>query len=156
MLLPIDVLIKNNRLSWGCLHIGFKKGWVTKENISNFSVQMLENGVDSDDVSLLIDSTLDMRDVELKLLKLSSENESEDQIMGCWLWAFLKALQIKSSSDDDKINELQEIYSEFGYPEVMLACSIYSQNEKDPLVAMNEVITILDNELPCLSKRLNK
>ena len=77
------------------------------------------------------------------------EIKSDDQVESLDKWRLAHLLCIASSSDslDEKVCKLQEVYAEFGYPEDMISCSIYSSEHVCPLEAMNAVIKKLKQKM---------
>ncbi len=62
-------------------------------------------------------------------------------------------LQHASLADEDKIERLQELYAEFGYPDDMASCSIYGQNDVDPFDALHQVVAALEQRFASDSGR---
>ncbi len=52
-----------------------------------------------------------------------------------WRFAHISSLLKSEQSPNDKINGLQELYGEFGFPEDMASCGVYSRDRVDPLDA---------------------
>ncbi|WP_423786681.1 hypothetical protein [Kerstersia gyiorum] len=59
----------------------------------------------------------------------------------------MTSLLEKETSEQEKIALLQEIYSQFGYPEDMISCSVYHNDGIDPLVAAQKVVDLLRKNL---------
>jgi len=72
----------------------------------------------------------------LNLIKTTDSAADLDK----WRLAFLLCIEASDDSDEDKVNKLQEVYADFDYPEDMASCSVYSQDNVSPLVAMSQVV----------------
>jgi hypothetical protein len=57
-----------------------------------------------------------------------------------WRFAHISWLLQSESSDEEKVSALQELYAEFGFPEDMASCSIYSGDQIDPLLAAGRIV----------------
>ena len=89
-----------------------------------------------------------MSDEELCGLIFSKMNGVSDSCdLDKWRLAFLLCIESSEASDEIKLSQLQEIYAEFNYPLDMMSCSIYSQDNIAPLVAMHQVVEGLRKRL---------
>ncbi len=143
---PITELKELDLLCWSTLLVGQQKGWVTKADIGDYATKLLSDGLDNDDGNIAVLAGADSYDdSEVKELMLQVVNGSYSEVdaLEKWRLATLLALSKSSLSEEEKIDKLQEIYSEFDYPEDMSSCSIYSQDSVDPLIAMSDVILSL-------------
>jgi hypothetical protein len=57
-----------------------------------------------------------------------------------WRFAHLSSLLEETAPDEEKIDRLQELYSEFGFPDDMASCGIYNVDHIDPLQAAKNVL----------------
>ena len=149
---PFKVLIELGLLDWSCIWLGFNRGWVSREDVYDYAISLLEGGEFSENVAILAGGRyLDEKEFESLILR---EIKSDDQVESLDKWRLAHLLSIASSSDslDEKVCKLQEVYAEFGYPEDMMSCSIYSSEHICPLEVMNAVIKKLkQNMLPLQS-----
>lgn len=142
----INILIKLGLLCWNTLLFGWKKGWVSREDIANYGVNLLSEGKDDDDENVTLiaaNSSYDDDEILNLLVKLSDD---DSDVVDKWRLSNLICLAEESMSDQDKINALQELYSKFDYPEDMESCSMYAQDDQDPLIVMMQVIDNLKDK----------
>ncbi|EJN27339.1 hypothetical protein PMI36_00611 [Pseudomonas sp. GM79] len=137
---PLKCLISLGLMEWSTILLGFGKGWVGREDIIEYALSQLLNGSESEDVAVLAGGMC-LSDEELlglasKQIKISDDVADMDK----WRLAFLLCIDLSGDSDEHKIDRLQEAYADFGYPEDMALCSIYSQGNACPLVVMREVV----------------
>ena len=147
---PIIELKKLNLISWPVLLCGFRKGWVTKSDIADYATQHLANYPDQDDHSIILLASANFWDnAEVNELLLQAINNPawHQEALNKWKLAKLLALSNSKLSNQEKIDKLQEVYAELDYPKEMVSCSIYSQDAIDPLVAMDQVISLLKKEV---------
>lgn len=126
-------------LCWSTILLGLRKGWVNRKDVSDYAFDLLVDGNDDEEVAIIAGGE-SLRDDEIfDLISNQVRKAGNEDDLGKWRLAHI--LHIAESSDDDetKIGRLQEVYSNFDYPEDMASCSIYSQDEMDPLVAMLQV-----------------
>lgn len=137
---PIKILINLGLLRWSTILLGLKKGWVTRKDAINYAVDLLVNGNDDEDVAIIAGGE-SLEDDDLLNL-ISNQVEQTDNTTDLDKWRLAHLLCIAESDEDEqsKLDRLQEVYANFEYPEDMASCSIYSQDEIDPLVAMMQVI----------------
>jgi len=151
---PIKALITLELLCWPTILIGIKRGWLSRKDVSDFAVDLLIKGNGDEDVALIA-SASSLQDDELfnwisNRFKQADMNDALDK----WRLAYLLTIAESEDGSQAKIDRLQEIYANFDYPEDMASCSIYSQDEIDPLVAMMYVIENLRFKLSVASKGL--
>ncbi len=144
---PIRILENLGLLSWSTILLGLRNGWVSRKDLIDYAVDLLVNGDEDEDVAIIAGGG-SMEDDELFDL-VSNKAGQFDNNATLDKWRLAHLLQIAESDDDEqtKLDRLQEVYSNFGYPEDMASCSIYSQDENDPLVAMMQVVEKLMKKL---------
>ncbi|MHC8340462.1 DUF2247 family protein [Pseudomonas sp. HLT2-19-2] len=137
---PLNVLISLGLACWSTIFFGFRKRWIRRDDVFEYAISQLLNGCESERVAIIAGGEY-LSDEEL-LAIISKQMEMTDCVadMDKWRLAFLLCIDASDDSDENKINRLQEIYADFGYPEDMASCSIYSQDGVCPLVAMNQVV----------------
>ena len=143
---PITELKELDLLCWSTLSVGQKRGWVTKTDIGDYAAKLLSDGLDNDNEKIAVlagANSYDEPEVKELMLQLVNDSYTEVEALEKWRLATLLSLSKSSLSEEEKIDKLQEIYSEFDYPEDMSSCSIYSQDSVDPLIAMSDVILSL-------------
>jgi len=144
---PIKVLIDLGLLCWSTIHLGLRRGWVNRKDVIDYAISLLVKGNDDEGVAIIAGGE-PLSDDELLNL-ISNHIEKTDDVTNLDKWLLAHLLYITESNDDkqSKIDELQEVYANFDYPEDMISCSIYSQDEIDPLVATIKVIEKLRSRL---------
>ena len=143
----VEILDELRLLNWSTLHYGLEKGLATRSDVISHAVAELDQN-DSNERILLLAGGENLSDEELKsLLENLSDTENKTDVSDRWRMAILLSIARSTSGDQEKIDWLQEALAEFGYPEDMRSCSIYSDSTQDPLVALDCVIEQLCIEL---------
>lgn len=148
----IDVIKSLNLTTWEVLLVGWKKGWLTRVDIIGYSVKLLQKKevLDDENIALIASADHSSDDEFFQLLTKQVNQEkptSNSTALDIWRLAFLISLSQSSQSSEEKLEKLQEIYSQFDYPGDMASCSIYSQGEVSPLLAMQKSIESLKSKL---------
>jgi hypothetical protein len=149
-LLPIGVLLEQGLLNWSALVVGWNHKWATREDVVQYAVNWLVAHPDDHDESIVSlagsesSSEEDIKEwlcqVALCLERFDIADDAQYHLqMDRWRYAFLVSLQAAELSDGEKIERLQRIYADFGYPQDMAGCSKYGPGP-DPLETMNAVI----------------
>lgn len=154
-----DVMKQVNLLGWHTLLVGLERGWCTKANLIAYAETCLiqaEDEIDGDVVAIasgegvsegeLISIGLHFLDAHGQPMSKEEKIESVEK----WRFAHLAWLLRCRASDEEKISTLQELYAQFGFPDDMAGCSIYSSNCIDPLVAAEQVVESLSHKLGLL------
>ena len=158
---PTMRLASRDALTWAALLAGIERGWVTQENVAQVAVGWLSKHPDADMqpvVRLASCERDDASDVRswLEEANVAAGQETTQEALERWRWAFLADLADNGCIDDEaKLQRLQELHAEFGYPEDMAACSPYSvepglakgDTGKSPLEAMREVVSQLERRI---------
>lgn len=149
-----NILLDLGMLSWATLYTGLENNWLSREDIIQFAVDCVLHG-NEDQTVLLISTGEDFTDEEfVKLLKKKIKLIVEDRELKIWRLAHLLHLEATECSEQYKIDKLQEIYADFGYPEDMADCSIYSQSKNNPIDVMGQVIQKLKTSLVSEASRV--
>lgn len=143
---PFNILSELNIINWSVLLIGLQNKLISSQDIADYSADLLTKSDDFNAEVLSYANNLSIHEVESLLIKAS---DGEDIIDAAerWRLAHLIELSNRSISDQDKIDELQYLYSYYNYPDDMAACSIYSQDQIDPLHALSNTINKLKSKL---------
>lgn len=133
---PINKLIELGMLCWSTLLLGLNKGWATRKDAIDYAVSLLVNGSDDEDVAIIAGGET-LSDDELFSL-ISKKVDGTRSFSDFDKWRLAHLLCVAESNDDEqgKLDKLQEVYAAFDYPEDMASCSIYSQDDTNPIVAM--------------------
>lgn len=154
-----DVMKQANLLGWHTLLVGLERGWCKKANLIAYAEARLmqaEGEIDSDLVTIASGEDVsedELISVGLHFLDAHGQPMSQEEKMESvekWRFAHLAWLLRCRASDEEKISTLQELYAQFGFPDDMAACSIYSSNGVDPLVAAGLVVEGLSHKLKLL------
>lgn len=146
-MLPIEIMINLGLLCWSTILLGLKKGWVSRKDVIDYAVGLLVDGNEDEGV-VTIAAGESLEDDELFNI-VSNQVAQTDNAADLDKWRLAHLLYIAESDDDEqiKLDRLQEVYANFDYPEDMASCSIYSQDEIDPFMAMTEVVDKLRSRL---------
>ena len=137
---PLEVLGEFRLLDWSSIWLGYKRGWVRREDISEYAISQLGDESSSESVAILAGGNY-LSDEEFEGIVLNEINSHDEAgSLDKWRLAFLLCTAASNDSYDEKVSKLQEVYAEFGYPEDMASCCIYSSDEVCPLEAMNAVV----------------
>ncbi|CAN7265061.1 DUF2247 family protein [Pseudomonas brassicacearum] len=141
---PFKILIGLGLMCWSTLVFGFRRGWVKREDIFDYALnQLVSSSHASNENVAIIAGAEDLSDDELIGLILTLESTNNASDLDKWRLGFLLWIEASDGSDKEKINLLQKAYADFDYPEDMSSCSVYSQDEISPLLAMSDVAAAL-------------
>lgn len=139
-------LKKLDLVTWPTLLVGFENQFVSKEDIADYAISLLEKSSDCGaNVALLAcASDYDIWEIDDMLKKqIVLEDLVKEVEMDKLKLAALLSLKESTLSEKEKCDKLQEIYSIFNYPDDMAECSIYSNSSTSPLQAMHNLIIAL-------------
>lgn len=137
---PLKMLIELGLMCWSTIVIGFGKGWVKRKDIFDYAISQLASGSSNIDVAVIAGGEYLNDDELLGLILKQMKKTDSASDLDKWRLAFLLCIEASDDCDENKINRLQEIYADFGYPEDMASCSVYSQDGISPLVAMGKIV----------------
>jgi len=131
------------------LSVGLAHGWIGKADISHYATRLLTSGGDNGDIDFAVLAGADSLDDSEVTSLLSKKAGLTDELRAMDEWRYAKLVELNESedSDDRKLDKLQDLYADFDYPQDMYSCSIYSQSEVPPLVAMRGLISSLQHRL---------
>ncbi|MBM3199228.1 MAG: DUF2247 family protein [Chlamydiae bacterium] len=152
-----DVMKKFKLLDWHTLLVGLQQEWCKKQDLIKYGEKILEETESAfvDDNLAIIASGETLAKEHLLTVVLNflakhedvhSENEKAKAVEK-WRYAHLYWLLQSDKTEQKKIDLLQELYAQFGFPDDMAECSIYSRGEVDPLVATATVVEKLSQKL---------
>lgn len=140
-------MINLGLLCWSTILLGLGKGGVSRKDVIDYAVDVLVNGNDDEDVAIIATGETLGDDELLNLITNQVEQSDGTNDLDKWRLAHLIGIAELNEDEQTKLNRLQEVYANFNYPEDMASCSIYSQDEIDPLVAMMQVLEELKSKL---------
>lgn len=152
---PFEIIQENNLLDWTTLLVGLDRGWCKKEAVIKYTEnQLLKNHgeIDTQLIDLINSEPEKQSEFILKFHEFLDHHEIEkiqDKINTAtlkWRFAFITSMLEEETSEQEKIDLLQEIYGQFGFPEDMASCSIYHNDGIDPLEAAKNVVKSLRSQ----------
>lgn len=159
-----EMLMRANLLDWPILVVGLERNWCVKKNIIQFAEKCASEAaqVDGELLTIATGESLSNPDLILCCLRYMEtigealSPESRQRSLDQWRFSYMVLLLDGPDSVEDKINRLQELYGEFGFPEDMASCSIYSNNGIDPLTSAHIVVKQLAERLTCELTRMSE
>ena len=157
-------------MGWDVLLVGWDRGWVTREDVSRFAIdRLLSEAVGSDDMNTVMSlalaesEKLDHLDIKALLESLIRDSFDQKTAIGKDKWRLVVLISLDAEPLDweAKVNTLQEVMAEFGYPPDMSHCFRYGPSQfaidkglasqedlkRDPLEEMKRVIGDLKDRL---------
>lgn len=144
---PIKKLIDMGLISWPTILLGLKNGWACRQDVIDYAVSLLMTGSDDENVAVIAAGEFISDDELIDLVSAQSKDEETGAELDKWRLAYLICIAESDTSEQKKIDDLQQVYSQFDYPEDMASCSIYAQDNVDPLMAMMKVVKELRKKL---------
>jgi hypothetical protein len=155
----LGVMGRHQLLDWSTILVGWDRTWLSKEGISDFAVEQLERASSESIVELLarIDGS-DTQEIRNLIENCAKATQADyTAAVEKWRFAFLVALSEDPKSPEEKIDDLQDLYSAFDYPEDMRDCGRYGPSRQaipagtarvdevtvDPLNAMARLLRVL-------------
>lgn len=144
-----EIMKRAELLDWHTLIVGLEQGWAEKTHVIKYAEECLRQTageIDSDLIRIVTGEDIsndDLISICLRFIKAHGKvlsQEKRGEAFAKWRFAHLSSLLESQDSDERKINALQELYSQFGFPEDMASCSIYSNEGTDPLDAAEVVV----------------
>jgi hypothetical protein len=155
----INELKRLNIISWYAILLALEKRWVTKKDIEDYSVYLLNFPDFYNDNVAILANALSYSDDEVKdqILQLCEEIQfnKNDETQKLKLAALCYLVNSKYS-EEEQCNILQELYAEFDYPEDMRECSIYHNSKISPIKAMHLLIASLKKQILLHTKNPNE
>ncbi|MCQ8105008.1 DUF2247 family protein [Methylomonas sp. SURF-2] len=151
-----EMMKRANLLEWHTLLVGLEHGWCEKSHLIKYAEECLRQvygEIDGDLISIVIGESIpddELISVCLRFIEAYGKplsQEKKDEALEKWRFAHLSSLLESQDSDEEKINALQELYSQFGFPEDMASCSIYNCDGIDPLDAAQNVVQKLAQKI---------
>lgn len=150
-----EIMKRADLLDWHTLLVGLEHGWCTKDKLIEHAEEYLRHvtsGVDENLISIVTGESISddeliaisRRFIQAHGAPLSQKIEKES--LEKWRFAHLCSLLESNKTDQIKIDEIQDLYSQFGFPEDMTSCSIYNDTGIDPLVSAKCVTQNLEKK----------
>ena len=152
-----DVMKKLKLLDWYTLLVGLERGWCEKGSLISYCEDIINRQatcgeIDNDLISIIAEKNIAINDLIAMVVQFLKKNkkpmlqEEKNEAIEKWRLAHLDWLLQMNWSEQEKIDALQELYAQFGFPSDMAACSIYSRDKIDPLVATVHVVEKLSRQ----------
>ena len=158
----LRVLRRRGQLTWRAMQFGLQRGWMKREDVAHAAADWLAGNPDSSLQPALLLAACEGDDVQevsamLGEANTASTRETEGDAALRWRWAFLAALADDCADGEVRLQRLQEVYAEFGFPPDMADCSRYhaGQPGESPLAAMRRVIADLGHRISAAESRLS-
>ncbi|WNW12259.1 DUF2247 family protein [Pseudomonas sp. DTU_2021_1001937_2_SI_NGA_ILE_001] len=144
---PLKFLTESNLARWPTILVGFKKNWVTRENIFDYAMSQLSSDGEDEHTAVIAGGRHLSNDELIEEISKKITKYKEAIELDKWRLAFLIKIKESSDCEETKINNIQCVYADFNYPEDMSSCSIYAHNNIDPLLELNQVIENLKSRI---------
>lgn len=157
----IDIIRSNGWLTADVLREGLARGWASKRDVVDFALDRLGAGHDGPEVMSLLDAEqLDLATLQA-LLQRSQNTDTPASVkspLSPWMYATLVQITEGRGGEDEKLDQLEDLYASFGYPEQLRECSRYyvpthdqqlsvGEHTESPLLAMARLLETLKKEL---------
>ncbi|MGX1172913.1 DUF2247 family protein [Pseudomonas sp. R151218B TE3479] len=144
---PFKILSELGLVCWSTIFLGFRKGWVKRSDVFDYAIGQLMSEDAGQEVALIAGGEYLSDEELLGLIEKKQQGQDTVSDLDKWRLAFLLCIGRSGDSEENKVFRLQEVYADFDYPEDMALCSVYSQGEVSPLVAMSWVVKKLQGQL---------
>ena len=152
-----NILKRESLLSWSFIRWALEGKKIPFDSVIDFAITKMEEPID-ENIAVLAGLSESESDLLQSLVEKLAEAESVRLPEETWLFAALVEIFEASVSEQEKIDRLQEVYSEFNYSERLEKCSIYYTRPEqgkvnvgdildDPLTEMERVIEQLRAEI---------
>lgn len=144
-----DVMKQTNLLDWYTLLVGLEHGWCKERDLIDYAevaLMRVSGEIDGDLLTVASGKSIpggELISAGLHYLETCGQPMSQDKKIKAiekWRFAHLSWLLQSENSDEEKVSVLQELYAQFGFPDDMVSCSIYSSDESGPLIAASRVV----------------
>lgn len=120
-----------NLLTWRSIQLGWERHWLTGKDVSEFAAESLADysGPCSETIAMLAwAETLEDKDIRGHLADVVGsmvKNKAELPAIDKWRLAYMIELSERSMDEKSRLDEIQELYSDFDCSEDMDRCSMY-------------------------------
>jgi len=152
-----NILKRESLLSWSLIRWALKGKKIPFDGAIDFAIMKIEDSFD-ENIAIIAGLSESESDLMQSLVERLAEKEFVHLFEETWMLAALLEIFEASISEQEKIDQLQEVYSEFNYSERLEKCSIYYTRPEqgkvrvgdvfdDPLTEMERVIQQLRVEI---------
>jgi len=158
-----SILADLGLLSWAATRFGFRRGWMNSKEVAARAVEELgrRDEIDQDVADLATAELLAPDEIDAALSRIISRAPSREDEAGSrrrWLLARLVVLERSALPAGDLLDQLEETYAEFGFPDELHRLSRYNVEPagrdasvgaqlQSPIASLSEVIQLLEREL---------
>lgn len=146
-------------LDWPTCLAGLKGGWMAASDVEALAMSevLTTDSIDSEVAELTSAKSFDLDRVERLVEGLAAQRSGTrmDDVVRRWMLAFLLEIFSKSVSDEQRQQELEDLYAEFGFPEELRTLSKYNFSSEEraeiPVVGhqvlspLAELVTVIED-----------
>jgi len=148
----VDFINNYGLLSLQLAYVGLENGICFKEEFDNNIINyLLENNSEDALIEIAINcKELNSEELNQTLKQYIEKNDiqyNEFELLEVWRLASFEQLLKSNYTDQEKVDKLQVLHSDFNWPEDMYGCSIYNDIKMPPLEAMKLLINKLKTNL---------
>ncbi|WNZ53767.1 DUF2247 family protein (plasmid) [Microbulbifer sp. MKSA007] len=142
-----DHLFQSGKISWQLLLYGFEHDIIDRKQLSELATKWVVEDVLGKEQSIICAAEYYESEVVYSTLKaLTAQENQEASVSEIWRYVLLKSLIYSCIPNQEKIDRLQQLYSQFDYPADMENCSIYSASKHCPIEAAQDLITKMEKQ----------
>lgn len=104
-------------LTWNEILYGLNRGFINNKDVVDYAFLKLDAGASFDEVELASLSEGELYQVPDVLDRLASGEDGQDIVLESWLYLLLLWVYDHRNNFDDPFCVIEEIYSDFDYPE---------------------------------------
>ncbi|QDG52175.1 DUF2247 family protein [Persicimonas caeni] len=150
----VEILDSHEWWNWNSLKVGWDLGFIGAKDVVDFATDFLCRHPSEER-----DAVIDLAGAEasedklvrqtLSMLAPGAEKSSSRSSVSrdAWLLSSLLAVREAELSEREMLEQLAEIYADFGYPEEMEDCVYYMPSDRAPIEAFRELIASLTTEV---------
>ncbi|MEO0483198.1 MAG: DUF2247 family protein [Planctomycetota bacterium] len=140
-----EILEQLALLNWDVIATGRMRGWITDADLSSFAAREADPSLPYEMLTAILElenaEQLSAEVIDQFLFQLSPKPiDQRSTELDVLRLAKLIELKTQDIEWEDLVTRLEELRSDFGYPEDMHGCSRYGAGPSDPLVEMKSVI----------------
>jgi hypothetical protein len=119
--IPVDFILRHIKPSWSDVDMGLRNGWLDSAGALEIAVQRIATNENAPHAEVMLAATelTEMAEISAQVEKLARSESLTDRERSKrrWLYLILAYLYENRGSVPDPLAEVEEIYSDFGYPE---------------------------------------
>ena len=153
----LEILRSRGWLNWSALDVGWGLRFIGPQVVVGFAVETLVNDYSQDDDMIVELAGMDVqqhRRIESLLTQLASRELDESSTLSRvdvedrWRFGVLLALEQEEFTDErERLLDIDEVASLFGYPRDMKNCIYYNRSATSPFEAFRRLVSSLSARL---------